>query len=89
MTAVLTAPADLPPPTSGNSLKLPQAAAELDVSIRTLGRWTAAKKLRVVRLPGGGGVRVPRSEIERIKRERAEELAAAEKVLSEPLEVTT
>lgn len=59
---------------SATSYRLEKAAALLGVSTRTLGRWNSAGKLEVVRLPDVPGVRVPVAEVERIRRERVEEM---------------
>jgi excisionase family DNA binding protein len=45
---------------------LTATAARLGLSTRTIERWVQAKKLRTVRLPGGG-LRVPESAIVEIE----------------------
>jgi predicted site-specific integrase-resolvase len=52
------------------NLTLPEAAAWLRRTTRTLGNWEARGLIRVVR-PAGGNPIIPRSEIERLMREGA------------------
>ena len=52
------------------NLTIPEAAAWLRKTTRTLGHWEAKGLLRITR-PAGGNPIVPRSEIERLMREGA------------------
>lgn len=46
-------------------LKVPEAAEELGVCVRTLRKWMALRLIPFVRLPGGDLIRFRRSALER------------------------
>lgn len=45
------------------SLTVKEAAASLGVTVRTLRRWIADKKIRFIQVAAGHAIRIPRSEV--------------------------
>jgi excisionase family DNA binding protein len=54
---------------TGKLHRVPEAAGEMNISVKTLWNWIAQGRIAVVRL-GGHAVRVPQKEIERLIEER-------------------